>query len=82
MQSEDIETSANNRTHVHPRSSLLARDKLIAALGRQEHRRGTDAARYQNRHTPANRTQYPRRIQFPSGEEPVIVVVKICLPTN
>lgn len=75
----DTNTIRPAASKFHPRASLFARYKLVTALRRQKHGRSADAAGYQDRHAPADRTQYPRRIQPPAREEPIVVVVQISL---
>lgn len=57
----------------------MVRDKLIASLGRQDLSSDDDRARADQTKAPTDGAEYPRLVQTPANEEPVLVIEQICL---
>ena len=58
---------------------LVVGYQLVAAFRRQQDRGGCDPAGEQHHDGPADGAEDPGGVEFPAGEEAVVVVVEVCL---
>ena len=82
VKAEYFQTAAlsrkGNKSRSHPKC-IIIRDKLIPTLRGQNLSRDNDRASAENTEAPANDTENPRLIEVPAHEEPIFVIVEVCL---